>query len=572
MPQAPTPQSLAPLGGFSFVLHSHLPFYRQTGRWPHGEEVLHEVMAETYTPLVAGLLDLAEKGIPFRLTLGITPILAEQLGDKLIGEHFDRYIEHEARLAGADRARFEAQGDARGVAAARYYEDYYERAARLFDERLGRDILGACRRLQDSGHIEILASAATHAYLPLLSRDSSIHAQLEVGKRTYKRHFGGRPRSIWLPECAYRPAYFAQAPHYGYYVKSGLETFLAEERIGLFFCETHAVTGGDPTGKAAGGAVGYAPIPERLLLAIPNYIPPRDRSTFRPYLVGASGVAVMARNERTGRQVWASQVGYPGDPWYREFHRKHETSGMQYWRVTGQSVGLGEKAPYEPERAQERMREHAQHFVSLVEDLLKEYRRSNDGPGIIVSAYDTELFGHWWHEGVDWLLETLRLLAANPAIEKATAGGWLAEHPATERLALPESSWGDAGGHNTWANPATEWMWSGIHGAERQMERLVARHPQAEGELLELLTQAARELLLLQAGDWEFLTTTAQAPEYSSRRFMEHLAWFNDLAQAAEMTSAEEPVDEMALARARAYAMRDNPFPDLDYRLFVERE
>ena len=42
-------------GGFTFVLHSHLPFYRQTGRWPHGEEVLHEAMAETYIPLVAAL-------------------------------------------------------------------------------------------------------------------------------------------------------------------------------------------------------------------------------------------------------------------------------------------------------------------------------------------------------------------------------------------------------------------------------------------------------------------------------------------------------------------------------------
>jgi 1,4-alpha-glucan branching enzyme len=115
-------------------------------------------------------------------------------------------------------------------------------------------------------------------------------------------------------------------------------------------------------------------------------------------------------------------------------------------------------------------------------------------------------------------------------------------------------------------------MWQQIHRAETRMERLVAQHPQATGELAEVLQQAGRELLLLQGSDWEFLTTTSQAPEYSNQRFIEHVAWFNDMAMTAEMASAEEPVDMMGLARCRAYAMRDNLFPDLDYRLFAARE
>jgi len=559
-------------GGFTFVLHSHLPFYRQTGRWPHGEEVLHEAMAETYIPLLDALLDLAAEGVPYRLTLGITPVLAEQLRDPLIGEHFDRYIAHELHLADLDRERAENHGDGSGAALARYYETYYSRAQRVFNERLGRAILGAARRLQDAGYIEILTSAATHAYLPLLSRDSSIHAQIAVGKQTYERLYGRAPRAIWLPECAYRPAYVTHTEGRGGYVKPGIETFLAEAGIGLFFCETHAVTGGDPAGKAGGGAIGYAAIPERLLVPIPNYIAPTNRTTYLPYLVGSSDVAVLARNERTGQQVWAAQGGYPGDPWYREFHRKDLNSGMQYWRITGHEVPLGQKAPYAPAQAQQRVREHAHHFTGLVQDLLRQYHDDTGGPGLIVAAYDTELFGHWWHEGVDWLKATLRNLAASPTVELTTAGDWLATHPTDEHLALPESSWGEAGTHNTWLNPATESMWQNIHRAEARMERLVAQHPHAAGDLAEMLQQAARELLLLQGSDWEFLTTTSQASEYSNQRFIEHVAWFNDMAMTAEMTSADEPVDMMGLARCRVYAMRDNLFPDLDYRLFAARE
>ena len=96
------------IGGFTFVLHTHMPFYRGAGMWPHGEENLHEVMAESYVPLLAALTDLHEAGVPARVTLGITPVLAEQLADPLIIDHFEDYLNREIDGASADVARFEA--------------------------------------------------------------------------------------------------------------------------------------------------------------------------------------------------------------------------------------------------------------------------------------------------------------------------------------------------------------------------------------------------------------------------------------------------------------------------------
>src|SRR4051794_14682943 len=142
------------LGAFTFVLHSHLPFYRQAGRWPHGEEVLHEAMCETYIPLAAALLDLAEEGVPFRLTLGITPILAEQLADPLVHQHFDGYVARRLTAVTEDRDTFEQHGNAHFVELADFYLEFYNRARDVFDQRLDRDILGAFKRLQDGGYIE----------------------------------------------------------------------------------------------------------------------------------------------------------------------------------------------------------------------------------------------------------------------------------------------------------------------------------------------------------------------------------------------------------------------------------
>ena len=35
---------MAKRGAFTFVLHSHLPYARNAGMWPHGEEWIHEAI------------------------------------------------------------------------------------------------------------------------------------------------------------------------------------------------------------------------------------------------------------------------------------------------------------------------------------------------------------------------------------------------------------------------------------------------------------------------------------------------------------------------------------------------
>jgi 1,4-alpha-glucan branching enzyme len=562
---------MAKLGAFTFVLHSHLPYARQAGMWPHGEEWVHEAIAETYVPLLDALYDLEQEGVPFALTIGMTPILAEQLADPLIIDHFVHYAAERAAWAANDVKRFEAAQDAHMRDLARFYHHYYARTLTSFRDRYRSNILGAFRALQDAGKIEIATSAATHGYLPLLSRDSSIYGQIAVGVAAYQRHFGRRPTSIWLPECAYRPAIFEQED--GRTIRRpGLESFLAGQQLEVFFSETHTVEGGTPVGKAAGEAIGpYGAVPRRYALHVVPETNSEPGTTYQPYWVGdePGKVAVIARNNETGQQVWSGTFGYPGDYWYREFHRKDGVSGMQYWRIGGANVDLGQKPPYEPARAAERVQSHADHFTGLVHNLLRGYHAETGRFGIISSAYDTELFGHWWFEGVHWLKEVLKRLAASDEVELTTATRIIEEHPPERVMALPESSWGAGGGHFTWLNVDTQWMWPPIHGAERRMEDLVARYPQAEGELLEVLNQAARELLLLESSDWPFLVTTGQAKEYACQRFTDHLERFNHLANLAEQGRELSEEDRRFLQGLKE---RDNPFPDIDYRVFAARQ
>ena len=554
-----------PQGYFTFVLHSHLPYVRLAGRWPHGEEMLHQAIAETYIPLLNALHDLKAEGYSPRLTIGLTPILVEQLADPDIRNHFDIYLEERLTLIEADLLRFEAANEAHMAYLARYYRDWYADIRRSFHDRYQRDLVGAFRRLQHEGNLEIITSAATHAYLPLMSRDSSIYGQLQVGASAYRHQFQAAPRGIWLPECGYRPP-FMEGEQY----RPGIEEFLADLNLHYFFTDTLPLRGGRLVGKMAGDVIGpYAGVPKRQLVLAEDERPQAvERSTMRPYYVRAARVAVFGRNERTGLQVWSASHGYPGDFIYREFHRKDSGSGMQYWRITDNKAGLGEKAPYDPVPAFQQVKVHAAHFVQLVREELQSHAQTSQTPGIVVSAYDTELFGHWWFEGVAWLQEVLRLMEKSEDISLTTADAYLTQYPPDEVIDLPESSWGEGGAHWTWLNPETEWMWPLIHRSERRMEQIVARFPKAEGQLAEVLAQAARELVLLESSDWPFLISTGQAKEYAIGRFQQHLARFNVLASIAERGIPLNESDREFLTSAQDM---DNPFTQIDYRVFRER-
>lgn len=533
------------IGAVSFVLHAHIPYCRRAGRWPHGEEWLFEAMAESYIPLLNALNNLVEAGLRPRLTLGLTPVLCEQLADEEIQGRFEAYVNERANAARADVGRDGSAGGPPPTLAARYRDEYLA-AARDFAGRYGRDLVAAFRSLADRGVIELAGGMATHCYTPLLSRDSSIHAQLRTGLETFRRHFGATPRAFWLPECAYRPGFLD--PGTGVR-RPGIEELLEAEGIGLIFSEAAALA-----------SPGRAPDPYQAAHAA--------RSAFLPQRIAGSTVAVIARNPHSSALVWSADQGYPGNGSYREFHKHDATSGHRYWRVTDQWLGLESKEPYDPEAAAARVAEHARDFVATAEAMLRRFHRSTGLSGLVSSHFDAELFGHWWYEGIDWLKHVLANLATRTTARLMSAGDFLEAHPPTTENVLREGSWGWKGGHATWLNRDTEWLWERLHESELVMEKAVTASGDCnDPDRTMVLQQMARELLLLQSSDWPFLISTESAYDYARRRFEEHRACFDQLREALESGLPRE-----ARLLAEQFRANHNPFPSIDWRLFSGRE
>ena len=532
------------MGTFVLALHSHLPYARGAGRWPHGEEWVHEAVLGTYLPLLVLLHDLRDAEVPYRIVVGLTPILIEQLADHDINVRTLEYVDDQVVRAEKDRRRFADAGDRAHAELAEFYIGSYSRLREAYRTRFGRDLVGAFADLAKSGHVEILTSAATHGYLPLLDR-ASVGAQLRIGLRSSRRLTALDPTGIWLPECAYAP---------------GLEKALAAHGITHFFTDAallpgHARPAGGVTRRRGQSELGrWALHEERAQLATAETTS-SDVDLLRPYYVGDSDVVAIARHDRVSSQVWSAFTGYPGDAQYREFHRKDTTSGLRYWRVTSVHKGLGEKEEYSPDRAAERARDHARHFVEVVRDELS--GRSADGRDpLLAVTFDSELFGHWWFEGVDWLGLVLRELTESD-IRVSTASEYLERQPPKERIALAEGSWGKNNDHSTWLNEGTAWMWDELQRLAREMDGLLASPPRDDPFRDRASRQAVRELLLAQSSDWPFLVTTGQAADYAVERFRSHLHRFRRAVALAHSGDATEDETEL-----RSLEHADNPFPD----------
>lgn len=570
-------------GALAFVLHSHLPYVISHGRWPHGMDWLNEAAAETYIPLVRMLDRLLDEGRKPRLTIGLTPVLTEMLADDAFKREFVQYLTQKIEAAQADQAEFTRLGDGAMRRLAADWEAWSTAARTDFTDTYGRDLPGAFRRLQDRGAIEIITSGATHGYFPLLSRDTSIQAQVKQAVSSYRRHFGRQPRGIWLPECAYRPSYRWQSPLPGdpdeARERKGVEEFLSENGIEYFVVDAHLLKGG----RAIGVYVDRFELLERLWA---RYVAERGEGDARPetprspydlYYVASrrvgAPVAIFTRDPQTAMQVWSGQHGYPGDGQYLDFHKKRFPGGLRYWRVTDSKADLADKQPYEPEAAQSRIGPQADHFRDLVKATLAGHQKATGRPGVVTAPFDAELFGHWWFEGPAWLEAVLRRVEDDPDLDLTTCGAYLDAHRPTDVIALPEGSWGEGGHHFIWLNQDTAWTWKHVYAAERALPALLEEATPArlaaDPTLERVLEQAARELLLLQASDWQFLISTVAAKDYAELRIAGHTEDFQSLAAIARRLLAVAGRGPSRLTAEEEAALstietRDHLFPDVD--------
>ncbi len=487
----------APVGTFCLVLHSHLPWLAHHGRWPVGEEWLYQAWAHAYLPVLDVAARLAAEGRRDLLTLGVTPVLAAQLDDPhcLRGMH--------GWLGGW---LLRAHGAApRLPDLAAHEHRLATRALATFEAHWRHGASPLLRTLSDAGAVELLGGPATHPFGPLLLPEVRAFA-LETGLADAQLRLGSRPQGIWAPECGYAP---------------GMEDGYAAAGVRRFLVDG----------------------------------PARRGDTAFGHPVEASDVVVFARDLDVTYRVWSPRAGYPGGRDYRDFHTFDHPSGLKPARVTGRAVAPQDKRPYEPERAEAAVARDAADFVSIVRKRLVSLRQRHGREALTLAAFDTELFGHWWHEGPAWLEAVLRALPA-VGIRVTTLAGAVEAGLVGGPVELPASSWGSGKDWRVWAG--------------EPVADLVARNEDVQKALVGVLQPApvrdrvadalAQEALLALSSDWAFMVSKDSAADYARHRASTHADHVDELARlhAGGRTDA-------ALRRVAAWPA--TPFGHIDARI-----
>lgn len=500
-------------GQFTLVLHSHLPWLPNHGRWPVGEEWLYQSWADSYLPVFGVLRRLAEDGFTDQLSLGVTPVLAAQLDDPYAAASMHEWLaDWQLRAMEAATSRDPDRADT-GT------REFRAAAAALtdFETQWRHGGSPQIRPLVSSGVIELLGGPLAHPFAPLL--DPRLRRlSLREGLADARLRWGSTPSGIWAPECAYAPGMEAE------YAAAGVRHFMVD-------------------GPTLHG----------------------DTALGRP--VGDSGVVAFGRDLTVSYRVWSPKSGYPGHADYRDFHTYDHETGFKSVRVTGKTVPAEAKKPYDPARVDAAIDKHVDDFIDAVRDRLTSESDRIGRPALVVAAFDTELYGHWWHEGPIWLERLLRRLPEAGitvgTLDTARRDGYVGEP-----VELSDSSWGSGKDWRVWEGPQVQHLVQlNSEVTATALDSLDKRASStAPTERDEVSDQILRETLMTVQSDWPFMVSKDTAAGYAEDRAYKHAHATREISAAADAGR-----DDQALRLARGWRNADNLVGALDARRLEER-
>jgi 1,4-alpha-glucan branching enzyme len=524
----------------SMVLNLHKPFVRhpeldrvQEERW------FFETLSDICLPLLEVFDRLDAEHIPFRIALVLSPTLCHMLRDTYLLEGYLKYVDRQIEFGVQELER--TRDNPEMYALARLFYDQAVDKRVLFTERYEGNILKTFNYYQKKGRLELLTTAATHAFLPLYTAyPEAIHAQLEVAIASHRLLFGRNPHGFWLPELGWSPE---------------IDRFLRAYNFSYTIADTHSFVLGEPAAL---------------------------RGSFYPIRTPA-GILVLARDFYARRDLEEAQYPCFLDPLYRDYFQDagydlpleqvkpfletngaRSATGYKYWAVGDKPK---EKRIYDPEKALERVREHARSFLDARLARFRAAAGYMDGCPISLCAYNADAFGRFWYEGPAFIEALFREGAQREDLQFLTPAEYLyKQDPGNLQTMTPEfSSWGTNGYGEMWLDASNDWLYRhALRSLERMIE-LAERFPDDSGLKERALNQAARETLLVQSSDWPRMLYKQENTVYARKQIEAALRNFTTIYESLGS-------NYISTEWLTGLERRHNIFPAINYRVFRRKK
>jgi 1,4-alpha-glucan branching enzyme len=520
----------------SLVLNGHTPFVRHPENQNPSQEVwLFESISETYIPLLEVFDRLDRDLVPFRMSISLSPVLCHMLTDELLIKRYNEYTDKQIAF-GAQELDQTADDSALNSLVKHYYDRAVEKKA-FFTARCDSNILKGFDHYQKKGRLEILATAATGAFLPFYTGYAeAIQAQFEVAISVYKANFGRFPQGFWLPELGW---------------KSELDPWLKSYNLGYTIVDTHALAFARPAAEK--GSFCPARTPQGTIVFARDFYAAEDMAK----IVRDPVYRFNFRDQ--GFELPAKRLG----PFLGPQGNRNST-GFKYWALGNDLSG---SVLYDSEKACRKAISHARSFLDERFSRLKTASGLMDGPALSLCAFEADNFGRFWHEGSGFIEALFREGAKSEDLQFMTPSEYLCKLDSSYVQTLtPEfSSWGTNGYSEMWLDASNDWMYRHTMRALDRMAELVDRFPNNTGLKERTLNQAAREILLVIASDWSKMLYKQEFADYARSRIEGSLRNFTTIYEALGS-------NYISTEWLTQLEKRNNIFPNINYRVFRRRQ
>lgn len=467
-------------------------------------DILFSAICQTYLPLLDLFHRLESEGLDFKLAMVLSPSLCSLLDDDLIKAQFVHWLEKRIALGEKELLRLadspELLENAKSILA-KARKDLVD-----FTQVYSRNLLNEFAYFANKGHLELLATCGTYAFLPHYGDMTEIlNAQVEVGLYSHRHYFGTNPDGFYLPFMGYTPGIEKVLRSYGF-------RYTIVDTRSVLFSETLPKNGI------------FAPVrcnldtntslsQSSLVLFCQDCDTPDD-------IIGEDGFASNPLYKTQGKDISFELSGEElVASGFLEDGMARIPSYFRYWNDDGDGV-------YNEKSALEQVKRDADSFLAAkAEKLLGAEECMAEISPSLTCVIDAKTLGQEWAEGILWLEQVIRS-SASYGINLASPSSILG-NPFSLQKIIPYSgvAQGNSYGEDL-LDSSNDWM---IRYTRKMCERMVDlsdRFPNETGLKVRLLNLGARELMIAQSGEWAKMIHDGFFPEYATERFKQAIKSF----------------------------------------------
>jgi 1,4-alpha-glucan branching enzyme len=523
-------------GSLVLILEAHQPFIRGADTIGGVDnEWFFTALSETYLPLLQLFSDLESEGVPFYLSMVISPTLCAMLADPVLQESYIQWLKKIITLGEAEASRYPSESPQ--YLLAERYNEALQRNYRDFTETYGQDLLSKFSYYAKRGNIELLATTAAHIFLPFYQdMPESINAQIEAGLISHRSFFESNPSGFWLPEMGYTP---------------GLENFLRAYGFSYSVLDAQGLLFADPVAEKGI----FAPV------RCSNNVSFFGADRYVRSYISDENTGAMYNDlfRNPDRDIGFDDAAEDMPGFYTEDDARTAT-GFKYWSRRGHDV------PYDAAAAEEAAKEYARQFLDINAEKLTAAAVHMDGQEpLVVCCYQTSLFGQDWYEGIQWLGELFRQAVDRDDIGFSTCSVKLGGARLMQKIQPFMSASIGSGYGEELLESSNAWMSRYTRKAIERMVDLAERFPDDAGLKERALNLAAKEVLLAMADDWPRMMHDNWYPEFVRTRFEKYISAFTTVYNSlgANFISTEWLTTK---------EKEDTLFPFINYRIFRKKK